>query len=302
MHEQGTQPRVDQRGSREKVERGIWRRGGKWIVGFQDVDSTWRTKTVQARNLTEAREEREKLRVEVRAGVAPAPTKLTLDAVAADFFETFEGLVAAGDKSPRTLDVYKQQYTTHIKPTVGRLKVQQLRGEHVSRVLAELRRKGLSSWTVQGVYKVLSLILGHAMTRDLIAESPVKRLAKAERPHGRNKTAARRLTSEEVDKLIAHAIPSYKAAIHTAAVTGCRISELLGLRWQDVDLEQRVIRVRHQLSRGTKEEPATLVPLKTEAGKRDVPIVPELHDRLKRHREQAFSRGTTSPRTSSSQR
>ena len=72
------QARVDRRGSRERVERGIWKRDGKWIVGFTDAEASWRTKTVSARNLTEARAAREKLCVDIRAGVAPTPTKATI--------------------------------------------------------------------------------------------------------------------------------------------------------------------------------------------------------------------------------
>jgi integrase len=55
--------------------------------------------------------------------------------------------------------------------------------------------------------------------------------------------------------------------------------ELLALRWVDVDFEGGELHIRHQLSR--KRE---LVKLKTNAGKRDVVVMPELAALLKRHR------------------
>ena len=55
--------------------------------------------------------------------------------------------------------------------------------------------------------------------------------------------------------------------------------ELLALRWCDIEFEAGELRIRHQLSR--KGE---LVKLKTNAGKRDVILMPELAALLKRHR------------------
>jgi integrase len=283
--------RVDPRGSREKVERGVWKRDGKWIVGFTDADGSWRTKTVSVRNLTEARSMREKLRVDIRAGVAPAPTKATLADVAEDFFAMYDGLVRAGEKSPRTLENYRQRYRTHLERPFGRIQVQALRPEHVSRWLTDKRAAGLSSWTIKSVYTLLSAILDHALTRGLIAETPLKRISKTERPQARNRSDARRLTDEECSNLIEHALPSTRTLIATAISTGLRQSELLGLVWDDVDFECGQIHVRAQLSRGKRCQPPRRVPLKTDAGRRDVEALPELVALLKKHKADAFARG-----------
>jgi integrase len=295
MHGESNGRRVDPRGSREKVERGIWKRDGKWIVGFTDADGSWRTKTVSARNLTEARAVREKLRVDIRAGVAPAPTKATLAAVAEDFFAMYDGLVRAGEKSPRTLENYRQRYRTHVERPLGRIQVQALRPEHVSRWLADRRAAGLSSWTIKSVYTLLSSVLDHALTRGLIAETPLKRISKTERPQARNKSEARRLSDEECSKLIDHALPGTRALIATAVFTGLRQSELLGLVWEDVDFDGGQIRVRAQLSRAKRSQPARRVPLKTNAGRRDVEALPELLALLRKHRAGAFARGQARP-------
>src|SRR5262249_24276275 len=70
----------------------------------------------------------------------------------------------------------------------------------------------------------------------------------------------------------------------TAAFTGMRLQELLGLRWCDVDFANGFVRVRHQLSRATTGKPSRLVPLKTAAGRRDVVLLPQLGSLLRRHR------------------
>jgi integrase len=68
--------------------------------------------------------------------------------------------------------------------------------------------------------------------------------------------------------------------------------ELLGLRWQDVDFNAGVIRVRTQLTRGSKADPPRLVKLKTKAANRDIVLLPGLGVLLQAHwRQVAASRG-----------
>jgi integrase len=75
-------------------------------------------------------------------------------------------------------------------------------------------------------------------------------------------------------------VPSFAPLIVLLAYTGMRVREALGLHWEDVDLDAGVIRLRWQLSRDGKER----VTVKTEAGVRDVPILPALRRRLIEHR------------------
>lgn len=72
-----------------------------------------------------------------------------------------------------------------------------------------------------------------------------------------------------------------------------RPGELLGLRWQDVDLGERVIHVRSTLT----ERPGVfeVTPPKTAAGRRDVPISDTLHALLRRTREESLALGVAAP-------
>jgi integrase len=75
-------------------------------------------------------------------------------------------------------------------------------------------------------------------------------------------------------------VPGYAALIVTLAFTGMRVREALGLRWQDLDFDAGEIRLRWQLA----TDDLTRVELKTEAGARDVAILPALRRRLIEHR------------------
>ncbi len=72
-----------------------------------------------------------------------------------------------------------------------------------------------------------------------------------------------------------------------------RLSEVLGLSWDDVDFAAAVIHVRHQLARGRRGVPPHRIPPKTRASIREVPLLPQLAAVLRQHkRSSRFSRGS----------
>lgn len=277
----------------EKVAVGLW-----WQVGSSNYrsivyeDGGERKVHFRARTRTEAKQRHEKRKVNVREGIEPLAANVTLGEHAADFWLLFEGLIASGERAPSTLERYKIQYRVHIAPRLGRLKVQAIRPEHVSRWLAELRGKGLD---VASIYSILSLLLSHAVTRGLIVETPLKRLSPAERPKRRPKTKARRLTDQECSDLIAMALPSTRVLIALYAFTGLRQSEALGLVWDDFDSDGGVLHVRRQLARKKRNTSAQRVRLKSERGEREVELLPDLVTLIVQHKVEAFAHGHARP-------
>jgi integrase len=81
--------------------------------------------------------------------------------------------------------------------------------------------------------------------------------------------------------------------IATVLYSGLRISEMLGLTWDDVDFRAGLIHVRAQLSRAHRNAPAERVAPKTSASVRDVPLVPQLARLLQTHKHASrFSRSS----------
>jgi integrase len=295
MQAQASPPRRDSR-QWEKVSPGLWSQSGS--DNYRSVvyeNGRERKVYFRARNRTEAKQKHEDRRVNVRKGQEPDKSTATVADVATDFLAMIEGLVQAGEMSPRTHANYSQRWRTHLEPTFGRVRVQSLRPEQVSRWLSEIRGRGSSSWTVRGAYTFLGQVLEHAQTRNLIVETPLRRISKTERPQARNKTDARRLTDKECSALIEHALPSSRALVAMIVFTGLRQGEALGLTWQDVDFDQGIISVRFQLARKTKGAATRRLPLKTKAGRRDVEALPELIALLKKHKAEAFARGNARP-------
>ncbi len=159
--------------------------------------------------------------------------------------------------------------------------------DRIARLLVELREGGLSPSSVHGVLTPLSRVLGYAARRGLIPGNPVHRLdpwgaaeggapRDADPRHGRDRGADRRGASE---------LPGLLAV---AVFTGLQQGELLGLLWEDVDLDAGIVHVRKQLERsGERVEP------KTPQAVREVDLFPALVRVLRAHRQAMLGRGRT---------
>src|SRR5207248_429175 len=131
---------------------------------FRDSEGTQRQKTLDARTVQRAIAEAEQYRSKVRTGEVVSPSRLTFGEVAEEFFGITEALVATGERSRRTLELYRQRYAKHIGPAIGRKRIQDVRPEDIGRIFAEQRRSGLASWTLAGTQTIISAILTHALS------------------------------------------------------------------------------------------------------------------------------------------
>jgi integrase len=234
--------------------------------------------------------EAEEHRTQVRRGEVIAPSRLTFGEVAEAFLEVTEALVATGERSQRTVDLYRQQLRSHISPVIGRRRVQDVRAEHIAAIFARQRRSGLASWTISGTQTIISAVLGFALSRGYIGTNPLDRLARIEKPHPVTEREPRRLSDEEIRNLCAAATNRYRPVVTTLSWTGLRVSEALALRWADIDFAEREIRVQFQLDGAGK-----LKRPKTRAGRRVVPLLPVVSDSLKKHRKEQLRVGSAGP-------
>lgn len=106
-----------------------------------------------------------------------------------------------------------------------------------------------SAKTVNNVLTVLRALLAVAHKRELIHAVPQVEWLHAEKP------GFDFLTFDELDRVLAAAAPEWAPMIEIASKTGMRQGELLGLRWEDVDLVARRIMVRQTRVRGIVTTP-----------------------------------------------
>jgi integrase len=181
---------------------------------------------------------------------------------------------------PSTYEVHRYMIHPHIVPALGRLKLKDLNPVHVRGFYREKLDSGLSSATVRKIHSILRKALKQAVLDGLTprnvceAVKPPKVEHKEIRPLDRGQTKA----------LLEVAIGNRLEALYVLAVhTGMREGELLGLKWEDVDLERGVLRLRHALVReGGK---VVLGDLKTPKSRRSVRLTCAAAEALRSHLE-----------------
>lgn len=253
---------------RVRVSKGLYLRDGRvYELGYRaEGKQCWRP--LPGMSLEDAIVERAKLDREKKQGTLRAPVIQTVRDVWLDVGRSCEARVVSGELSGRSLALYEQRWSV-LEPEIGDKRVQSVTLHDIEVVLDALRMKGLSSWTRHGYRGVLSQIFKQAVRHKLIASSPMEGL-KGTSP--KRKKEIRVLTPVEVESLLAKA-GAYRDFLACLVYSGLRLSEALGLTWENVDTDNHRLNVEYQLSPSSRELPAERVELKTDKSRRRVPML-----------------------------
>jgi integrase len=178
-----------------------------------------------------------------------------------------------------TYEGYEQIARTHIIPMLGDVKLKGLSPTHV-RGLYKEKLQTLSPRTVQYIHVTLHKALKQAVNDGLIPRNATE----AVKPPQVRREEIRPLTPEQVKMLLDAASEAgdrlealYVLAVHT----GLRQGELLGLKWEDVDLESGSLHVKRTLT--TARGGPRLAAPKTKGSRRRVSLTKGAVDALRAH-------------------
>jgi integrase len=177
-----------------------------------------------------------------------------------------------------TYERYEYAIKPHIKPALGRIKLKNLTLVQVRRFYREKLDAGLASSTVHKMHVVLHKALDQAVADGLIPRNVTDalKIPRIEREE------INPLTAEEANRLLEAASGDRLEALYVLAIhTGLRQGELLALKWEDVDLERRVLRVRRTLTRARGK--VSLGEPKTKKSRRSVELTSTAVEALQAH-------------------
>jgi integrase len=244
-----------------------------WIAAFTDNAGKRHIRTFAQKKAADAYEAR--VRVDIQAGTHVAlDNDLTIAGVAEKWIKTVE----VEGKERTTVRQYRQHVEHHIKPRIGAAKLAKLTREHVAHFRDGLlsgvgdQHKALSRQMARKVFVSFKSMLKTVQCSHLADNITVKAcrgLPLAHVPRVRSIP-----TPVEVKRLIEAAADNLKmyTFLKVAALTGLRSSELLGLRWSDVEpFGAAELRVRQRADRYSN-----IGALKSKKSRRSIPHGPDL--------------------------
>lgn len=163
----------------------------------------------------------------------------------------------------------------------GNVPITDIKTSDISIFLNHLKRLGYAKKTVKNHLIVISRIMHYAVIEGYIPSNPARDV---ELPRGLTETKRTAATPQEEARIKEAGNEVWLLPV-TAIYTGMRKGELIGLRWEDIDLEGKTITVRRSVWYGDGER--VIKEPKTKAGIRTIPIVAPLLARLQEAKKTA---------------
>ncbi|MSQ17876.1 MAG: site-specific integrase [Dehalococcoidia bacterium] len=211
-----------------------------------------------------------------------------------DFLERWLRDYAWPNLSPETAQVYDLICRVHLIPALGTLELSKVTPEvlqgYYAKALKEGRRDGkggLSPRTVRHHHTTLHTALGHAVKWRLLGRNPADAVDAPRFQKREMRVFDQRGMAAFLDSIKAN---EHYALFYLALYTGARRSEVLALRWGDVDLNLGSISINRSLHQLGDKSFVFLAP-KTAKSRRLVALPPSATIVLRKHWEAQTAQG-----------
>lgn len=268
------------------LRKGESYREEKKLYRYSYTDVLGKRRSFYAKDLATLREkEAEYLRNKLDGLDVYAMSKSTLDYVFDRYIGTKKELRST------TYTNYSYMYNRFVRGGFGKNLIADIKYSDVLRFYQSLLEKGLKVNTLDTIHTVLHPTFQMAVRDDIIRTNPTDGvMAELKRNVKKNTGVRHALTLEQERKFLDFVTEDDNASrwrnLYVVMFgTGCRIGEIIGLRWEDVDFDNRLITIDHNITyyprsdKSYKCEYRLTLP-KTSAGIRTVPMIDEVYQAL----------------------
>jgi integrase len=273
--------RANGEGNIRKRSDGRWE--GRYIAGHDEYGKPIR-KNVVGHSQNDVREKlAQAIKDAQRLDVARAD-----EYTVGEWLELWYELYSKPNVRPQTQDYYRR-LMDKIIPVIGDIKLKKLTGRDLQKLYNEMRTNGrvreaqkeknpgLSDSVVHGMHGLMHNALNQALREHLILWNPADDCI----PPKIHKQEMKTLTAEQVGQYLQAAdalglLPMFFLELST----GLRKGELVALQWDDLDVENRLLRVNKQATINRGDGGYTVAPPKTQASVRQVALSQQAVDLL----------------------
>ena len=257
------------------------RNDGRYSYSYTDAESN--RHTVYAKTLAELRKKERKIIRDIEDGIdAHAPEKTTLN----QLYDKYIG--QKYDLKPTTKANYIYTYDHFVRDSFGKRKISKIKYSDVKEFYyGLLMNEEIKPNTLDNVHTQLHPAFQMGVRDGLLRVNPtdgvmaeIKKSHIWERPqrHALTVPQQKALTEFITDN---REFCGWYPIIMILLGTGMRIGECLGLRWDDLDFEQRIISVNHNITNRPHDDGTCIKHIstpKTRAGERTIPMIDEVFE------------------------
>lgn len=198
----------------------------------------------------------------------------------------FEYWISAKKKTvrPNTVRNYTERYERNIKAVIGKKLLTEVKPIHCQKIFSDMADDGYRTTTIYQTRIALYNMLEFAKENDVIINNPCKKSVKSDMGKPSDKKEA--LTIETQKKFLEGATgQSYENQYRFILQTGLRTGELVGLKWEDIDFENKTLTIQRSMEFRYKVGEWRVGPPKSKSGYRTIPLTDEAIRILKAQKE-----------------
>jgi integrase len=260
---------------------GIYKRGNRYVVRYRLRGGEERKRF--AATYAEARDLKAALQADIRRGEHRETARASFEDYAREWIDTYAGRTTRGFREStrvgyrRTIE-QDTPFFAKRAPLLAEIEPQDIRAYIAWLFDEKAQGRKLAVGTVRQHVAAVRALLATAVGDGLLRHNPAAgaRISRPGAPTLEQDAAEQRraLDTDELGRFLDACDPDWQLFFELLAMTGVRISEAIELRWKDVDLGAKRLRVRRQCFKGTVAEP------KSRSGKRDIPLSTAMAQRL----------------------
>lgn len=263
---------------------------------YKYIGADGKQKFVYSKDLQELRKKEEQIKQDIKDGIK---TRAEIPLSVNDMFDKYIATKTELKASTRTNYCY--MYKNYVRDTFGTKKLADVRYSDVKCFYNSLiKEKNFKPNSMEIIHTLLHPVFTLAVRDNYIRVNPTDGvMAEIKKSHNWEKPKRHALTEEQqgafIDYMKNSEIYSHWLPLFTAFLgTGCRVGELIGLRWEDCDFKNDSISINHNLIYRQNDDGVCEMHIttpKTEAGKRTIPMLPEVKQAFITERKRQMEQG-----------